>query len=104
MISLGSAVRKLREEAALTQRELAERAGISASYLSRIESDRRDPTLPVLRRLARELSVWPGLLLSTVVQVEMPDEVEARFEEFFEDIAESVDSTQLTLSLETEEP
>lgn len=103
MLSLGTAIRRLREEAGLPQRELADRAGISPSYLSRIEADHRDPTLDVLRRLTRELSVWPGLLLATVVRVEMPENVESIFEEFFDQISESVESTQLRLPLTPEE-
>lgn len=54
---LGRAVRLLREEAQLSPRSLAERAGISASLLSRIERGDSDPTWGDMRRVARALDV-----------------------------------------------
>jgi len=43
--------------------ELAASVGISTSYLSLIEGDRRHPSLRVLRLLAEHLRVPPGVLL-----------------------------------------
>lgn len=100
MVTLGSTVRRLRHEADLTQEQLAERIEISPSYLSHIESDRREPRIEVLRRLAQELPVWPGLLLGAVVQTEMPEELRSAFERFVGDVLRASDSTQLALPLE----
>lgn len=44
-------VRRAREEAGLSIRELAERAGVAASTVWRIESGRLDPTVSMLERL-----------------------------------------------------
>jgi transcriptional regulator with XRE-family HTH domain len=55
--ALGKAVRQLREEAELSQRALADRAGISASWLSRIESGDYDPTWGNMRRVASGLGI-----------------------------------------------
>jgi hypothetical protein len=49
---LGSKVRALRRREQLTQVQLAERLGISASYLNLIEANRRPLTAPLLLRLA----------------------------------------------------
>ncbi len=49
---LGSKVRRLRRERRQTQVELAERLGISASYLNLIEHNQRPLTLALLARLA----------------------------------------------------
>jgi hypothetical protein len=49
---LGGKVRALRRERGLTQAQLAERLGISASYLNLIEHGRRSLSAPVLIRLA----------------------------------------------------
>ncbi|WP_036322776.1 helix-turn-helix domain-containing protein [Microbacterium gubbeenense] len=38
----GRALRVLREQSGLTAREVAERAGVSESYLSRVETGRED--------------------------------------------------------------
>lgn len=50
-------LRRLREQAGLTQDALAERASMDASELRRIEGARRDPGVRVVTRLARGLGV-----------------------------------------------
>lgn len=40
-----------REEAGLSQRELAERAGVAQSEIARIESGKREPSIPTLQRI-----------------------------------------------------
>lgn len=54
---LGSAVRILRERAGLSPAEVAERAGISTSWLRRIESGDDDPSWGDMRHVARGLGV-----------------------------------------------
>ena len=54
---LASAVRTLRERGGLSRAELAERARISTSWLSRIESGAYDPSWGSMRRVARGLGV-----------------------------------------------
>jgi len=56
---LGRRLKTLRKRAALTQEDLAERAGINPKYISGIERGRENPTLDTLLRLARELRVQP---------------------------------------------
>lgn len=100
MMTLGATIRRLREEADLTQEQLAANAGISGSYLSHIEAERREPTLQVIRRIARALSVWPGLLLGAFIQTEMPDSLTPVFQGFIDEILSATDSTQLPLPLD----
>lgn len=40
-----------REDAGLTQRELAERAGVTQSEIARIEAGNREPSIPTLQRI-----------------------------------------------------
>ncbi len=54
---LGARVRALRRERGLTQAQLAERLGISASYLNLIEHGRRNLSAPVLIKLAGVLDL-----------------------------------------------
>jgi transcriptional regulator with XRE-family HTH domain len=54
---LGFAVKRLREAARLTQAEVAERAGLSASFVGRVESGEVNPTWGNVRRLAKGLGV-----------------------------------------------
>jgi transcriptional regulator with XRE-family HTH domain len=55
--ALGLRVRGARHSQRLTQRMLAERSGISVTYLSDVELGRRLPTLDVLDRLSQSLSM-----------------------------------------------
>ena len=56
-------IKELRAERELSQEELADRAGISRQYLSRLEIGRHDPSLSTLVKLAKALGVKPGELL-----------------------------------------
>jgi transcriptional regulator with XRE-family HTH domain len=54
---LGSRLRELRHEKALTSRELAERAGVSPSLISQLENGRLDASVVTLRKIAASLDV-----------------------------------------------
>ena len=56
-MSLGKAVLRIRQGKSLTQMEVGERAGLATSYISRIENNHVQPTMPTLRRLADALGV-----------------------------------------------
>ncbi len=54
---IGGKLRRLRRERGLTQVQMAEALGISASYLNLLEHNQRPVTVPVLLKLAQNLSV-----------------------------------------------
>ncbi|HUB06888.1 MAG TPA: helix-turn-helix transcriptional regulator [Myxococcales bacterium] len=54
---LGVRIRRLRRRRAMSQEELAERAGISVSFLSMLERGRRLPHLETVVKLADVLGV-----------------------------------------------
>jgi transcriptional regulator with XRE-family HTH domain len=54
---LAEAVRSRREELGLSQRQLAERAGMTQPGVARFEAGGTTPTIPVLERLARALEL-----------------------------------------------
>lgn len=56
MEAAAARVRRIREAAGLSIRELAERAGVAASTVWRIESGRLDPTVSMLERLLEAAS------------------------------------------------
>lgn len=62
-IALGKAIRLMRLVQEMGQQELARAVHISPSYLSLIESGRREPTIKTLRRICLSLYVKPGVLL-----------------------------------------
>jgi transcriptional regulator with XRE-family HTH domain len=61
---VGERVRRLRNELALTQGELAEEVGITVTALSRIERNEAQPRPKTRRRLAEALGVEPRELLA----------------------------------------
>jgi predicted transcriptional regulator/DNA-binding XRE family transcriptional regulator len=54
---LGNKVRRLRQERRLSQKQMSERLGISASYLNLIEHDERPVTVALLLKLAQVFDV-----------------------------------------------
>jgi transcriptional regulator with XRE-family HTH domain len=61
---LGEIIRRQRVMMSLTLAELAERSGVSASHLGRIERGERFPSARILRRLAQPLGVEEGELMT----------------------------------------
>jgi len=56
-LRVGSKLRRLRQERQLTQAQMAEQLGISASYLNLIENNQRPMTVPVLLKLAQRFAI-----------------------------------------------
>lgn len=63
MGNLGKNLLAARKKLDLTQEEVAERSGVQAGEVSRIERGQRDPKVSTLERLAAALEVAPGRLL-----------------------------------------
>ncbi len=56
-MSLAEALKKIRVDQGLTQSEVGKRAGLTVSYLSRIENGRVQPTTTTLEKIAKALQV-----------------------------------------------
>jgi transcriptional regulator with XRE-family HTH domain len=56
-------LRSIRERSALTQFELAERAGLSKGAILKIEAGRSEPRPATIRKLAEALGVQPTQLM-----------------------------------------
>ena len=63
---LGQELKRARDEAGLSQEEVAHRAGIDRSYLSQLENDRKSPTLDLLLRVCAALGVKAATLVGRV--------------------------------------
>lgn len=61
--NLGSNLRAARARLELTQEQVAERSGVHATEVSRIEAGKRDPQVSTLEKLAAAVEVPPGRLL-----------------------------------------
>lgn len=57
-------IRDRRRELGLSQKELAERCGVSRQTVNAIENDKYDPTLSLAFRLAKELQLTVNELLT----------------------------------------
>ncbi len=56
-------LKKLRAARGLTQAALAKKAGISRTYIARLELGQQDPTVGTLEKLAKALKVTVGRLV-----------------------------------------
>lgn len=63
MKPIGEQVKEWREARGLSQRALAERAGVGYVLVARLELGQTDPRLSTLRRLAEALNVTVGGLV-----------------------------------------
>jgi len=61
---LGERIQSLRVQKGFTQRELAEKLGVSPSAVGMYEQGRREPDAACLTRMAQVLSVTPDTLLA----------------------------------------
>lgn len=62
----GPTLRQFRQSKELSQEELAALLDISPSYISRMESDLKKPSLEMIFRLARALKVKPHELIKAM--------------------------------------
>jgi len=56
-------VRRLRSKKELSQKALADKVGISVSYVSMLERGQRSPPLETIEKMAKALGVTPAALL-----------------------------------------
>jgi transcriptional regulator with XRE-family HTH domain len=56
-MNLGKSIRLCRTNIGLSQADLAEKVGVSVSYISLIEKNKRDPPLSTVERVAAALGV-----------------------------------------------
>lgn len=63
---LGTNLRDARKRLRLTQEQVAERSGVHATEVSRIEAGKRDPQVSTLLKLAKAVESSPGDLLDSL--------------------------------------
>lgn len=64
VVYVGKNLKELRTLAALTQAELAEKAGLTTAAVARIERDEAEPRMTTIRKLAGALDVKPAELVT----------------------------------------
>lgn len=98
-MSFGQRIKELRTQQRLTQRQLAERAKVDVTYLSKIENDRLEhtPSIKTLQDLARALDVDELELMDLANKVPPAFEAIARDKEalrFFRRASETVTTSE----------
>lgn len=68
-MGFGSAVRAKRTAAGLTLEQLSERTNVTPNYLGRVETEKADPSLSVVRAIAKALKVSVGELVDEAATV-----------------------------------
>ena len=66
LVGVGVAIREFRQQAGLSQDELADRMDMSTPYISMLESGKRYPSIEMLIRIAFALKVRPGAILDMI--------------------------------------
>ncbi|MFN8555713.1 MAG: helix-turn-helix transcriptional regulator [Candidatus Obscuribacterales bacterium] len=68
--ALGRAIQERRLKLNLSQKELAEEAGVDRAYISNIEQAKRNPSLSAMRNLANGLRIKLSRLIGTAERME----------------------------------
>ena len=63
VVKIGERLRDARVRRALTQQELAEKAGVGANTVARLERNETEPHMSTLQKLAHALGVDPSTLI-----------------------------------------
>ena len=71
----GNSIKVIREKFKISQTELAEKSGISQTYLSQIEHEVKNPSIKIIEQVGQSLNVpLPILLWFTLEKNDVPEE------------------------------
>lgn len=88
-MNLGTAIKNIRKQRNLTQQELALSCGISQTYLSQIESNRKEPAIATLKSICEQLQIPLPILFFLSMN---EDDIEPEKRKAFEMIRPSISS------------
>lgn len=77
-MNYGKALRIARAVSGLQQQELAERAGLTASYVSLVEMGKRNPSVGAINKLSRALQIPQHLLTLLAMEPSDTDLVDSK--------------------------
>ena len=62
MITWGKTIRKFREKLKLTQSELASRVGVTSTYVSSLEHNRKEPSFSLIKSMSKAFGMPQEIL------------------------------------------
>ena len=92
---IGQRIRRYRKACGLSQEALAQKVGISVTHMSHIETGNTKLSLPVLAKIAEELSVGTDALLS-----DAPKSDKAKLSAEVQEILDSFEIDELPVAVE----
>lgn len=92
---IGQRIRRYRKACGLSQEALAQKVGISVTHMSHIETGNTKLSLPVLAKIAEELSVGTDVLLS-----DAPKPDKAKLSAEVQEILDSFEIDELPVAVE----
>lgn len=68
-MNLGGTIKKIRKEKKIKQNTLAENCGITATYLSQIENNKKEPGVTLMKNICNELDISTPLLFFKAMDI-----------------------------------
>lgn len=88
-MDIGSTIKKIRTLKGFKQNDLADSCGLTQAYLSKIESNQKEPTISVLKRISEVLKVpLPILFFQALTE----DDIDPKKRDAFQIILPSIKS------------
>lgn len=78
-MNLGGAIRNFRKKKGLSQIALAKKCSLTQAYLSLIENNKKDPTIPTLQKISSVLEVPVPIFFLGAISPEDIDESKRSF-------------------------
>jgi len=96
-MNLGAAIKKIRKNKHLKQKDLALICGITPTYLSQIEGNIKDPNLSVLRTISTKLEVpLPILFFLSIDNNDIRDDRKELYQAIVKPLSDIIGKTFLT--------
>lgn len=93
-MDIGNTIKFFRKEKRLSQIDLAQKCGITSTYLSLIENGKKEPTIALVRVIAEKLEIpLPVFLFSAITDNDIPEDKK----DFFNMVKPSVEKILLNL-------
>lgn len=86
-MKIGKALKLCRSARDLSLEVVAERAGISTSYLSRLENDKREPSLTLIGKVAEALNIPVPVVVFLAAEPGELKGMDRQTEQMFADLA-----------------